>query len=183
MKAEIELSKLGSEKIKIIIENSKEKNHIFGTEFQSLIYYDWWFVKTEIPRMLKEFRITPLVNSLLAREQAIEVAEDADTKDIVAVVVWVIAEIKRINELELEYLTSPPNIDLQNAGVQELEQFGEQNTLDVLTGGDLTKEDEIKKIPYHRVFDRLRKNLISAEIDARYKEIMESKRKPKKPGH
>lgn len=181
MKTEIELSKLTKEEIKLVFDNSKEKNTIFGVTFKSLIYYEWWYVKTEVPNMLNKGQLTLLVNTLLEKEQAPFKAEEAEVKDIMGVAVWAMAEIKRIYELESTYLVGTPNTDLQNAGIKDLEAFGEINTLDALAGGDITKWPLIKKVPYHDAFDKLRKNLIESEIQKRYNEIQAAKRKAKQP--
>jgi len=181
MKTEIKLSTLTPEEIKLVFDNSKEKSSIFEVSFKSLIYYEWWYVKTTIPNLIKEGQLTQLVSTLLKKEGSELDALGAEVHDIIGVIVWVLAELTRIQELEATYLTPEPNADLQNAGVEELQQFGEVNALDSLAGGDITKWEDIKKIPYHDVFDKMRKSLIESKVEKRYKEIMEAKRpKPKR---
>ena len=176
MKTEIKLSTLSPEEIKLVFDNSKEKNTIFETSFKSLIYYEWWYVKTTVPNLIKQGQLTELVNTLLVKEGALANAEEAEVHDVIGVVAWALTELKRIQELEATYLTPEPNADLANAGVEELQVFGETNTLDALAGGDITKWEAIKVIPYCDIFDKLRKGLIETKIQKRYTEIMEAKR-------
>lgn len=57
-------------------------------------------------------------------------------------------EIERINEIEMTLLTSPPDEDEKQAGINDFSKFGSYTQLRRLANGDLTKLEGIKKIKY-----------------------------------
>lgn len=178
MEAERQLSQLSESEIKLLFENHIEKNYIFDVKFNELIYFPYWFVKVEVPNYLERAELTGLVNALL-KEQGVRKrkAEKAKASDVIAVVCWVRTMLKRIAELEANFLVGDPDPDMQAAGSKELDEFGELNTIDRLAGGDLLKYPEAKRIPYNEVFDKLRMDMVRGKIEKRYSEIKTKKAK------
>ena len=64
------------------------------------------------------------------------------------------------------------------AGYKALyEAFGFVGVLDVLTGGDITKEDAVLALPVYQVRTKLQFNSHKQACDKKYKEIQERKMK------
>ena len=61
----------------------------------------------------------------------------------------------------------------QRAGIKNFERFKYINTINALSGGDITKWDIILNLPYDRVLTKLLLNKTEAEYQRRYGEILQ----------
>lgn len=84
---------------------------------------------------------------------------------------WVHDQYKKINDIEAKYLYTPPEAKLLQAGIRELDILGDINTIDSLANGDVLKWNDIRQLPYSRVFDKMLKNTIEARINKKLIEI------------
>lgn len=177
------LSKTTKEDLDVIVKSGKRINKVCGVEFERLIYFGYWFVKVELTELLRESKFTEMILLLLNEIGQIktieEVSQENHTK-LFQFVLWVKDELEAIANIELEYLQSEPDNDLINAGIKELDELGEINTIDNLANGDILKWEQIKKLPYYQVFDKLRKQTLESKINKRYQKILTDKQKRKK---
>jgi len=60
----------------------------------------------------------------------------------------------------------------KKAGISAFEKFKYINTVNSLSGGDLTKWPEILNMPYERVLTKLLLNKTEYEYQKRYSELM-----------
>ncbi len=67
---------------------------------------------------------------------------------------WACEQIKKINETENQELGDEPSIEDKNAGIERLSEYGYSVWVHQLSNGDITKEDEILKMPYSRIFKK-----------------------------
>jgi hypothetical protein len=72
--------------------------------------------------------------------------------------------------LKEKELNIPPSQEQIRANVQMFGQLGEMNTIDILSGGDVTKYAEVEKIEYNIVYWKLFKNKLNAIFEKNYKE-------------
>lgn len=72
-------------------------------------------------------------------------------------------QISKIEQQELEHSFSPKEIA---AGIEELNKFGYYPGLNGLTGGDITKEEEILQMPYTKIFRKFCLNKTNHDIEA-----------------
>ena len=93
---------------------------------------------------------------------------------------------RTINEIEYNFeeiakyeamLSGSTDADLENAGISELNQFGDLNTIDTLAGGDMLKWDLILEKEWWDVFNKLLKDKIERDIQKRYSIIQQNKSK------
>lgn len=70
---------------------------------------------------------------------------------------------KRINEYE-KLLFSETDSKLIGAGIENLNQFGDLNTIDALAGGDILKWELVLKLEWWDVFNKLYKTKIENDI-------------------
>lgn len=68
---------------------------------------------------------------------------------------WVFEEFEEIISAENNHLDYTPDEKEKSAGIDNLSDFGHFPAIDSLAGGDITKHDEILKMPYHMVFQKL----------------------------
>lgn len=169
--------------LSVIVKSGKRTNKILGIEFEQLIYFPYWFVKVEVKELLLKGQFSELILLLLKEKgkelTLIELSKEKHN-ELFSFVLWIKDEIEQISKLELEYLQSEPNNDMVNAGLRDFDELGEINTIDNLAGGDILKWDQIKKLPYHQVFDKLRKQTLETKFNKRYQKILADKQKNKK---
>lgn len=156
-----------SEQFSFIAKNGKRSNKIFGREFQAIIYYSYEFVKIDLPELLAKGDINGTVKRAFEEIRIKYSRKSAPISKTLPFVLWLKDELERVYELEKEYLTTPPDPKLLNAGIKDLDELGELNVIDSLAGGDVLKWDEIMKLPYHKVFDKQRKSVIESNINKR----------------
>lgn len=171
------ISQLNDDELKILVNNCVRSPILMGKEIDGLHLHPYWFVKVEIPDMLKNMELTKLIMRFTDATFG-EVCRQKHS-ELFSFVMWVRDELEAIHNLERQYLSAPPDIDLINAGIRELDELGEFSTID-----NLVKEwqgaythDEVKNMPYHFIFDKLRKNNIEAKVSKQYNKIISSKQK------
>lgn len=177
------LSKSNKEDIAVIVKSGKRTNKVLGVEFEQLIYMPYWFVKVDIKDLLGAGRFSELILLLLKHKNVNSTIKDISKEnhnELFSFILWVKDEVYLIHELESEYLSNEPDNDLVNAGIKDFDELGEINTIDNLAGGDILKWEQIKKLPYHQVFDKLRKQSIESKFNKRYQKILADKQKNKK---
>lgn len=171
--------------LSVIVKSGKRTNRIFDIDFEQLIYFPYWFVKVEVKDLLFSGNYSELILLLLKKKDRLLTLEELSKqnhKELFSFVLWVKDEFELITKLEIEYLSSEPDNDLINAGIKELDELGEFNTIDNLVKdwcGAYTHE-EIKKMPYHFIFDKLRKQTIESKFTKRYHKILADKQKSKR---
>ncbi|MES2275479.1 MAG: hypothetical protein V4592_05625 [Bacteroidota bacterium] len=62
----------------------------------------------------------------------------------------------------------------QRAGIKNFEPFKYINTINALSGGDITKWDAILNLPYDRVLTKLLLNKTEATYQKRYGELLQN---------
>lgn len=84
---------------------------------------------------------------------------------------WVHDQYKKIGDIEAKYLYTPPDSKLLQAGIRDLDILGDLNMVDTLANGDVLKWEEIRRLPYSTVFNKMLKNTIEARINKKLIEI------------
>lgn len=87
-------------------------------------------------------------------------------------------EAERVMKMEQEHWNTEPtehDIKLQQAGVKELEQFGDLPMIDSLAGGDILRYNDIEKLNYLEVHYILWYRATQANIQNRFQKIIMNK--------
>lgn len=168
---------ISKNEFELIVKFGKRSNNLFGVDVASIIYFPYRFTKIDLPELLQEGNIEEIIN-IICKEKEIE-KKEITQQETISFVLWLKDEIEAIQQLESRYLQSQPDPDMIAAGVNDLNEFGELNVIDSLAGGDILKWDEVGKLPYHKVFDKLRKNIIEKKVNANYQRIITTKNKHK----
>lgn len=178
-----ELNKLTQTEFETVLKFGVHSSKIMGFDCESLIYSSFGFVKEDCPDLIKSEKYTEMFQVLLkerGHEVSIEEIEESDYNQLLSNLIWVIRELKQLGELEENELSLPPDADLVNAGVNELNKLGVFNIIDSLAGGDILKHDEVRALPYYKVFDKLLKGAIESKIQKNYAKIQQNKVKNKR---
>lgn len=171
----VDFNQFTKEQFDQVIKFGKRSNVLFGSEVPMLIYFPYRFVKIDLPELLSSGNIEELIK-LICEQQKIQIKE-AKPKEVISFILWLKDEIEAIQQLESIHLNSTPDPDMIAAGVHELNELGEINVIDSLAGGDILKWAEIEKLPYHRIFDKLKKNTVESKVNKEYQKIVTRKRK------
>lgn len=173
------ISRLKPEEFNLILKNGTRKSVLCGYELNSLEYSSYTFVKEIAPDLIKNAKFDLLLFKLL-KDRGYNVfeydIENEPNAELMQSLCWVLDELERINEMEQETLSAEPETNMFLAGVERLNVFGVVNVLDNLSGGDVLKWDEIRKLPYHYVYFKQCKTNIENQIHKKYMEL----NKPKK---
>lgn len=173
-----QLLNIGQQELEFLLKYGSKSNILFGKEIPMLIYHQYGFVKIDLPQLLNEGNIAEIIE-IVCNNYEIEKTE-IDNLQLISFILWLKGEIEMIGKLEQEHLSSPPDPDMEAAGVRELNELGEINIIDSLAGGDILKWDEIEKLPYHKVFDKLKKNVVENKVNKAYHKIINEKSKKRK---
>ena len=163
----------------ILFKNCKRKNVIFGITLDGLISRSYWLVRKELPELITGSQFEEALEALCLDLGYRVKADQIRVEEALPVLLYILDQLTLISELEQNYLVSPPDNDLLNAGIKDLDELGALNVIDSLAGGDLLKWEGIKALPYNIVFDKLRKNTLEAAIQKRYAKIIKDKSKSK----
>ncbi len=162
------LSAISQEDFNFLIKNGARSSKILNFDFESLIYLKWTTLKELLPELFARNDFEQLFFLMLKdRGQHpffIEV-QNIEPNKAMSFILWMIDEMKSINELENQYLRSDPDIKLLQAGINELDKFGIKNTLFNLGGKDFEKHKVIRNTPYNEVFDLQYHGTIMAKIE------------------
>lgn len=152
-----------------LVKNGKRNSKLLNFDFESLIYSSWGFVKETLPYLFAKNDFEELFFLMLKdRGQKIFCLGDVrrvSVVDAMVFILWLIDEVKAINELEGQFLKSEPDAKMINAGIHKLDQFGIKNTLDNLTKGNIWEYDKIRNMPYNDVFDKQYMDVIKSEVE------------------
>ncbi len=85
-------------------------------------------------------------------------------------------QLDEINKKESIALKFNPTPEQRRAGIDKFNQFGANNTIDALAGGDILKYEQILKIDYNTIFVKLYRSKIEHDYEKKYSKIMSEKK-------
>lgn len=165
-----------------ILKNGKRSSTIKGYDFKNLYYSSFGFVKETLPDYIQSADFDGLIRAALNDRGIVTFECDTDHLDVnemLYFVLWLMDETKVIYELETQQLKSMPDPDKIAAGIDELNIFGDKNTIDQLAGGDILKWNDIKKLPYEQVFEKQLMLIKTSAFEKKYTKILSEKSKQK----
>lgn len=168
------LSSITQEDFDFLIKNGKRSSILFNFDFESLIYLKWTTLKEVLPELFAKNNFEELFY-LMLKDRGVNLfkvdIQNIEVNHAMSFILWVIDELKSVNELEKQYLTSDPDVKFLQAGGNNLNKFGLMNTLDNLAKGDILKYDLIRQLPYNVVFDKQYLEVTKAEIEKKLAKI------------
>lgn len=166
--------------IEFLVKYGWRSNKLFNQTIDDLVYFPFFFVKEELPALLKNDDFNEIIFVLLKKKVKKRKIEKLKLKDKMPIILWVIDQIKSINQLEEDTLSNMPDPDMIAAGIEDLNEAGVYNIIDALTGGDVLNWDKIKNKPYHEIWLKQRMMKLRQDIKKKYDEIQDEKRKTKR---
>ncbi|WP_454988668.1 hypothetical protein [Capnocytophaga sputigena] len=92
--------------------------------------------------------------------------------------IFITTEVDKVIKMEQQHWNTEPtdyDIKLQQAGVKDLEQFGDLPMIDSLAGGDILRYNDIEKLNYLEVHYILWYRAIQTNIQNRFQKLMINK--------
>jgi hypothetical protein len=162
-----QLTAISPDDFKFLVKNGKRTSKLFNFDFESVIYFKWGFLKETLPELFAKNDFETLFFLMLKDRGQHWFRNDIQQIKVgtaISVILWLIDELKSIQELEATYLSSSPDIKDVQAGIHKLDQFGNKNTLFNLGGKDFEQHERIRNTPYNEVFDLQFHCVITTEI-------------------
>ena len=160
--------------LQFILQYAKVNNIINKMQCRNLIEYSFDIVKLQIPELLEQSKYLEIAELLFDKKFRI-----IKIQELISFILWVRDEILHINKIEKAKLHNNTEPELIQAGIKQLDVFGNINIIDSLANGDVLKWDLILQLPYYRVLDKLAKSNVENQIQKNYQKIMEQKSKRK----
>lgn len=173
---------LANKDYEVIKKYGKREDTLFGIKLTDITFLTYDELKNQIPELF-------LINDF---EKVIYLIFKHKKKNITfgrikllnnyrkfRFLLWVQDQYEKIKELEIQYLTSPPDAKLISAGIRELDILGDINLIDSLSQGDIFKWDDTRNLPYSKIFDKQLKTTIERRISKRLEEQQKQEMKRK----
>ena len=168
------LQQITQDDFNFLVKNGKRSSILLNFDFESLIYCKWSFVKETLPDLFLKNDFEKLFFLMLkdrSQHWFLCDVQRIPLSNAIAFILWLIDEMKSINELESQYLRSEPDIKMLQSGINKLDQFGLLNTLDNLAKGDVLKYDAIRQMSYNVIFDKQYMEVTKSEIEKKLSKI------------
>lgn len=167
-----QINSIDNNQMAFIIKHGKRVDTLKGIKCKSFFEYSVKIIKQELPELLKDGKYIEVARLLLNSK-----LKGLKANDLLSFILFVLDELEQIAKNELANLNSPPDFDLQMAGIDKLDKFGVINIIDQLAGGDVTKWEDCWELSYGDAFVKLCKNNVEREIQKNYQKIIEQKHK------
>ena len=157
----------------LILKYGTRSNELQGKVAKPLQEYSFNKVKIKLPYLLEQGNFEEVAKCLL------KIKNVERNQNLINFVLWVKDELAEINEREIKVLSSEPDIEMIQAGIHRLNQFGVVGTLESLSTNVLDWQ-KLKKLPYYDIFIKLFLNKTTNDIQKNYHKIITEKKKQKK---
>lgn len=159
------LLKLGSNPM--VMRMAKREDTLFKVKFTDITYLPYTVLKHEIPECVTNGQYEEaiyLVVKYRKKDAKFNDVKKLDNYVKLRFYLWIQDQYAKINELEKQYLVTPPDAKLQAAGIKDLDILGDTNLIDALANGDVLKWEAVSMLPYATIFDKQLKMTIEARI-------------------
>jgi len=157
---------------------AKRRNGICGVAMDDITELPYQTLKHDIPDLFKKGEFEKAMYLILKHYgKNVTFGKVKRTKDTqkLCFLLWIKEQYEKINKMEEQFLYSPPDAKLLQAGIRELDILEDYNLIDTLAHGDILKWKKIRKMPYSEVFNKQLKNTIEGRINKRLVEINKQK--------
>src|SRR5690554_3664526 len=118
---------------------------------ENITHLPYIYVKRDIPNLIKESKFDESFSLTLAKP--ISEILKIPPLDRFRLLIWLENQYKIINEIEENYLVSPPDIKMIAAGVRDLDVLGLLNVTAMISRAFNYTIEQVEMLPYEKVFD------------------------------
>lgn len=102
--------------------------------------------------------------------------EKLKLSEVIPINNFLLNQLKKIMEKENAELSVPATAEQTRAGIKMFDEFGVNNTIDALAGGDILKYNKVLMMDYNTIFLKLKRNKLENKFKRNYQKIMEDKK-------
>lgn len=143
---------------------------------KAFIELPYGVVKKDLPLLQKKDLIQDSIELVLKCQFDNVDLSEVPANDFLRFILWIHEQQEFIYTIEKNNLSSEPEAELVAAGINRLDEFGSYTTIDSLASGDVLKHEEIERLPYYVVYQKLKLDKIQREIEKKYAEIIKNKK-------
>jgi hypothetical protein len=165
----------------MILKYGKASNRLGRYELPKLIYLPYGLVRIEIPVLQKKNDHDEVIRRLLRHQYPDEPIDlnGVTGNEVLSFYLFVRKELERIQNLEAINLSGEPDAKMLIAGIKQLDEFGGLATVHTLAQNDPLRHAGIKAMPYFEIYQILKLNKVTRDIDKRYAELVDQENKVK----
>ena len=171
---EFSFENLTKEQFDMILKFGKPCNRIGNYESKPFIELPFGIVKKELPLYQKQDKIFETIDLILGCQYEKLNFRRATGNELMSFLLWIRDQQDFLDHIESTNLSSNPDPKMAAAGIAQLDVMGILPIIDALAGGDILKYEAIEKLPYYKVYEKLKLNKINRDIDKRYQEIIKN---------
>lgn len=148
---------------------AKRENTLYKITIEDLTFLPYQTLKHIIPDLIKQKRFEEVIFTILdatkIRKITLKNVKRLDNYKKLMFFFYIQDQYKVIYDLEVKYLSQPPDAKMQNAGIRNLDVLGDIVMIDDLAEGDILKWNQIRELPYSMIFEKRLKTNIQFEIN------------------
>lgn len=175
VKEENILSGITEKDLRLMLKYGKASNKISGFVSADFITLPYGIVRKDLPNLLEQDLIIESLELVINCQTKDFDFDNLEGNEVIAFLLWIITQLDFIAAIEKKNLHSDAEMEMKAAGIDRLNEFGVLNTIHDLAGKDILKHKEIEEIPYFEVYQVLKMQKISSEIEKNYNKIMQAK--------
>lgn len=172
------ISEIQNEDYKFIKNHARLKGELCGVNLEDITDLPYQKLKHTVPDLFQKSEFDKAIHLILKSYKKNitfgKVKKARNAKKFIFLL-WVRSQYESLNKMENQYLFTPPDAKMLQAGVKDLDILGDVNTIDALAQGDILKWKKIRKMKYSEVFNKLLKNTIEGRINKKLAEINKQK--------
>lgn len=174
--SKIDFSTVSLKDFQRMVKYGKPSDTIGPYKSKAFIELPYGVVKKDLPLLQKQDLIQDCIELILnCQFDNVDIFK-VSGNEFLQFILWINEQQEFINTIEKNNLSSIPKAELMAAGIQRLDEFGSYVTIDTLASGDILKHEKIEKLPYYKVYEKLKLDKIQREIEEAYIEIIKNKK-------
>lgn len=175
-RSQIDFSTVSHKDFERMIKYGKSSDTIGPYKSKAFIELPYGIVKKDLPLLQKQGRDQEAIELLLECQfEKVDISK-VSGNEYLCFLLWVKEQREFINNIEMNNLSSMPKAELMAAGIERLDEFGSYVTIDSLSSGNILNHSKVEKLPYYKVYEKLKLDKIQREIEEAYAEIIKNKK-------
>lgn len=174
--SKIDFSTVSLKDFQRMVKYGKSSDTIGPYKSKAFIELPYGVVKKDLPILQKQDLIQDSIELILNCQFDNVDLSEVPANDFLRFILWIHEQQEFIYTIEKNNLSSELEPELAAAGINRLDEFGSYTTIDSLASGDILKHEEIEKLPYYVVYQKLKLDKIQREIEKKYVEIIKNKK-------
>lgn len=174
--SKIDFSAVSLQDFQRMIKYGKPFDTIGQYKSKAFIELPYGVVKKDLPLLQKQGLDQEAIELLLECQFEKVDLSKVSGNEFISFLLWIKEQREFINTIERNNLSSDPEPELSAAGIHRLDEFGSYVTIDSLSSGNILNHAEIEKLPYYKVYEKLKLDKIQREIEKAYGEIIKNKK-------